>query len=80
MADVPRAENIPTEGVRTGPRSEVWQVRDPATHMLAEVLDSGGLNLEVDPRDRMMSFPAPSHREPGELLKSEYSTAGHVAS
>ena len=55
VASVPLAENIPIEGVRTGPRNVIWDHSDPATLIWIEALDGGDPNKKVEHRDRIMS-------------------------
>lgn len=76
VADIPIAENIPIEGVQTGPRSIEWKSSEPATLLWLEALDGGDPNQEADFRDRIMVCPAPFDQPPVELLKSQYRSYG----
>ena len=53
VADVPMAENIPIEGVRTGPRNVEWKTGEPAMLVWTEALDGGDPNVEAEHRDRL---------------------------
>ncbi len=76
VADIPMAENIPIEGVRTGPRTIEWKSSEPATLIWIEALDGGDPNQQVDFRDRLMSCSQPFEQPPKELLKSQYRSYG----
>ncbi|MDG2015124.1 MAG: hypothetical protein P8J33_16585, partial [Pirellulaceae bacterium] len=76
VADVPMEENIPIEGVRTGPRSVDWKSGEPATLVWTEALDGGDPNVEAEYRDRMVALAAPFEGEPYELLKTEQRAFG----
>ncbi|MGI9519600.1 MAG: alpha/beta hydrolase family protein [Pirellulaceae bacterium] len=76
VADVPMAENIPIEGVRTGPRSVDWKSGEPALLVWTEALDGGDPNVEADHRDRFMAIAAPFSGEPRELLRTKHRAFG----
>lgn len=76
IAEVPMAENIPIEGVRTGPRNVEWNSAAPATLVWMEALDNGDPNQQADFRDRIMVCPAPFDNEPTELLKQQFRSLG----
>lgn len=76
VADVPMAENIPIEGVRTGPRSVDWKSGEPAMLVWTEALDGGDPNVQAEHRDRMMAVAAPFRGEPKELLKTQQRAFG----
>ncbi len=76
VADVPMDENIPIEGVRTGPRNVDWKSGEPATLVWAEALDGGDPNVEAEHRDRIMTLSAPFNTEPIPLLKVEHRSFG----
>ncbi|MEP6944973.1 MAG: prolyl oligopeptidase family serine peptidase, partial [Acidobacteriota bacterium] len=64
-------DNLPIQGVPTGPRSIAWIPTEPATLMWAEALDGGDPRKQVSPRDRLMKFGAPFTASATELLKVE---------
>jgi len=76
VARVPLAENIPIEGVRTGPRNVDWHASEEATLLWTEALDGGDPRIAVDHRDRFMLLAAPFKGNPGELLKIEHRSYG----
>lgn len=76
VAEVPLAENIPIEGVRTGPRSIDWKSTEPATLVWTEALDGGDPNQEAEHRDRLVSLAAPFSSEPQEMVKIQHRSFG----
>ncbi|MDP1832377.1 MAG: prolyl oligopeptidase family serine peptidase [Geothrix sp.] len=68
-ADLPLAEGIPLEGVRTGPRRLHWRPTEPATLVWAEALDGGDPKRKADFRDRVLMQPAPFTATPSELIR-----------
>jgi dipeptidyl aminopeptidase/acylaminoacyl peptidase len=76
VADVPMAENIPIEGVRTGPRNVDWKSGEPATLVWNEALDGGDPNVEAEYRDLMLALSAPFKTDPRELLKTKQRAFG----
>ena len=85
-ADQPLAEEIPLEGVRTGPRRLHWRPTEPATLAWAEALDGGDPKQKADFRDRVLTQTAPFKAQPTELVRLkarlmglEWSERGDVA-
>ncbi len=76
VADVPMAENIPIEGVRTGPRNVQWMAGRDATLVWNEALDGGDPNRDADFRDAYVSIAAPFTGQPEQLLKSQHRAFG----
>ena len=76
IVDRPMDENIPIEGVITGPRSIDWKSGVPATLVWTEALDGGDPNKEAKHRDRFMTLDAPFDAEPAELFKVEHRAFG----
>ncbi len=72
VASVPMAENIPIEGVRTGPRGVHWKAGEPETLYWMEALDGGDPNATAPFRDRFMRLAAPFDEPPAELLRTEH--------
>ena len=68
-AELPLAEGIPLEGVRTGPRHLHWRPTAPATLVWAEALDGGDPRKKVPHRDRVLVQAAPFQEQPRELLR-----------
>jgi dipeptidyl aminopeptidase/acylaminoacyl peptidase len=59
IADLPPSEEVPRQGVPTGPRSVEWQPLRPATLFWVEALDGGDPARKAPQRDRLMSLAAP---------------------
>jgi dipeptidyl aminopeptidase/acylaminoacyl peptidase len=68
-AEQPLAEDIPLEGVRTGPRRLHWRPTEPATLAWTEALDAGDPRRKADFRDRLLVQAAPFQAAPIELLR-----------
>ena len=71
IADVPLQDNLPIQGVPTGPRSYGWIPTEPATLMWVEALDGGNPRNKVTPRDKIVTLAAPFSEQAKELLKVE---------
>ena len=56
-ASLPLAEQVPIDGVPTGPRDHMWRPTEPATLVWAEALDGGDPKAKVPHRDRLMLKP-----------------------
>ena len=59
VADIPLSDNIPIEGVRTGPRVVQWWPGHPARLLWTEALDGGDPNQKVDYREQLYYHDAP---------------------
>ena len=68
-ADLPLAEGIPIQGVRTGPRHLHWRPTEPATLVWAEALDQGDPKQKAEFRDQLLSQAAPFQSAPREWLR-----------
>ena len=53
-ASLPLADEVPIDGVPTGPRNHMWRPTDPATLLWTEALDGGNPKMKVPYRDRVM--------------------------
>jgi len=71
IADIPLQDNIPVQGVQTGPRSLDWIPLEPASLMWAEALDGGNPATKSAFRDRLMVSAAPFTAPARELFKIE---------
>jgi dipeptidyl aminopeptidase/acylaminoacyl peptidase len=69
VADEPVADEVPRQGVPTGPRAIDWQVLQPATLVWAEALDGGDPMAKAPFRDRLMRWSAPFQGSPREVMK-----------
>jgi dipeptidyl aminopeptidase/acylaminoacyl peptidase len=75
LADVPLCDNIPIEGVRTGPRAVRWWPGYPARLLWTEALDGGDPNRKADVREQLYYQDAPFNQAATPLLqlKGRYS-------
>ena len=71
VANVPLQDNLPIQGVQTGPRGFSWIPTESATLIWAEALDGGDPRRKVTPRDKLVTFAAPFTGAPADLLKVE---------
>ena len=72
MAKLPLADQVPIEGVPTGPRSHQWVPTAPATVVWVEALDEGDPRNEVPHRDKLLRSAVPFTDEPQEVWKIEH--------
>jgi dipeptidyl aminopeptidase/acylaminoacyl peptidase len=59
VASIPLAENVPVDGVRTGPRNFSWRAGDEATLVYVEALDGGDNRRPAEYRERIVMLAAP---------------------
>lgn len=64
LARLPAAEEVPIQGVPTGPRAVSWQPLRPATLVWAEAQDGGDPRKAAALRDRLFALDAPFSAEP----------------
>jgi dipeptidyl aminopeptidase/acylaminoacyl peptidase len=76
LADLPPEENVPINGVPTGPRNVDWMTHKPSTLIWVEALDEGDPEKEVPFRDRYMTLADPYKEGPGEVLKLKERASG----
>lgn len=69
VEQLPIADNIPIEGVRTQARQIQWMSSREATLCFVRALDDGDPNVEADFRDEILTFDAPFSKPPEALLK-----------
>lgn len=69
-------DEIPRQGVVTGPRDFDWQALHPARLIWAEALDKGDPKNKVDFRDKVMVLDAPFTAQPRELCQTRYRYSG----
>ena len=69
IGDFPVTDEIPTQGVQTGPRDAEWQPLRSATLVWPEALDGGDPLRKVPFRDKIMTLSAPFAGEPKELIR-----------
>ena len=71
IADLPISDEVPQQGVPTGPRGVSWQPNVPATLHWVEALDGGDPLTKVPHRDKVMTLSLPpSPRPTGETYES----------
>lgn len=71
VASLPLADQVPIDGVITGPRAVNWRPTDPATLVWVKALDSGDPKKKVAHRDSVLMLKAPFNGEPVEIFKTE---------
>ncbi|HYN24156.1 MAG TPA: prolyl oligopeptidase family serine peptidase [Pyrinomonadaceae bacterium] len=76
LASLPLADQVPIDGVITGPRSYRWRPTEPATLVWVEALDGGDPKKKVAHRDRVLMLKAPFAGSPTELTRTEHRFAG----
>ncbi len=70
LADLPLADRIPTQGVRTGPRGYEWRPDEPAALLWVEAMDGGNPKEKAPHRDRILTLDAPFHAQPREVFET----------
>jgi dipeptidyl aminopeptidase/acylaminoacyl peptidase len=78
LASLPLADQVPIEGVPTGPRGYNWRPTEPATLVWVEALDGGDTKKKTAPRDVVKMLKAPFTGSPIELMKTEHRYNGMV--
>ena len=80
VASHPLADQVPIEGVISGPRSIRWRSNQPATLVWLKALDDGNPKKKVPHRDSVMTIKAPFTGQPVELVKTEhrFSSGGFI--
>ncbi|MEP7270112.1 MAG: prolyl oligopeptidase family serine peptidase [Acidobacteriota bacterium] len=76
LVSLPLMEQVPIEGVASGPRGYQWRPTEPATLLWVEALDGGDSRKAAPFRDRVLMFKAPFQTEPQELVRTEHRFAG----
>ena len=76
IADLPISDEIPTQGVPTGPRSVEWQPLHPAKLLWVEALDGGDPLKKVPFRDKLMTQAAPFTAVPAEVMQIQHRFSG----
>ncbi|MGE3780678.1 MAG: serine hydrolase, partial [Pirellulaceae bacterium] len=72
LADLPLEDQVPIEGVPTGPRAYHWRPDEPATLVWTEALDGGDPRRSVPHRDRIRLLREPFREEPTEVARTEH--------
>lgn len=77
VAKLPLREEVPIEGVPTGPRAFQWRANEGAEALVwAEALDGGDPKKKAPHRDRLVMLAAPFAGEPAEFAKTEHRYTG----
>ncbi|MDX1910920.1 MAG: prolyl oligopeptidase family serine peptidase [Saprospiraceae bacterium] len=76
VAEFPVTDEIPRQGVVTGPRAFEWQALYDARLIWVEALDGGDPKRKVDFRDKVMLLDAPFSGEAREVLKTKFRYSG----
>ncbi len=76
MAELPVKDEVPRQGVPTGPRNVDWEENAPATLLWTEALDGGDPTAEAEHRDRVLRLDAPFTSEPVEVLRTTHRCLG----
>lgn len=66
VAEKPLEDNVPIEGVPTGPRGVRWVANEPNKLVWMEALDDGNPKKKVDFRDQLFTFD-PSQQKPAKV-------------
>ena len=70
LADLPLADRIPVQGVRTGPRDYAWRPDEPASLVWVDAMDGGNPKEKVPHRDRILTLAAPFQSQPREVFET----------
>ena len=76
LADVPPGENIPMNGVETGPRNVDWMTHKPSTLVWVEALDGGDPEKDVPFRDQFIMLAPPLTGVPQPLFQTKERSMG----
>ena len=76
IAEFPVTDEIPRQGVVTGPRQFEWQPFHNARLLWVEALDGGDPKRKVDFRDQLLLLDAPFTTQPKEVLKTKFRYSG----
>ena len=76
VADLPVSDEVPRQGVPTGPRLVSWEERAPASLVWTEALDGGDPVAPAEHRDRIMRLGAPFTGEPRAVLDLHHRCLG----
>ena len=72
VASLPLADQVPIEGVMTGPRNVQWRPTEAATLVWTEALDGGDIKKKVPHHDHLLMMKAPFSGQPTEIFKTEF--------
>ena len=72
IADLPISDDVPRQGVPTGPRGINWQTLHDARLVWTEALDGGDPRAKAAHRDKVMVLDAPFSGKPVEVMKVQH--------
>jgi dipeptidyl aminopeptidase/acylaminoacyl peptidase len=78
VADLPTQDNVPTQGVPTGPRSIDWQAGFGARLVWVEALDGGDPTNKVPHRDQVYVLDEPFGGASKQIMKIQHRFGGFV--
>lgn len=76
IAEFPVTDEIPTQGVVTGPRNVDWQPLCDAKLIWVEALDGGDPMKKVPARDKIMVLEAPFEELPKQIMQVQHRFSG----
>ena len=76
VADLPISDDVPRQGVPTGPRQVNWQPLHDARLIWTEALDGGDPRKKVAHRDKVMSLEAPFTAKPSLVMEVQHRFSG----
>jgi dipeptidyl aminopeptidase/acylaminoacyl peptidase len=76
ISDLGISDEVPSQGVPTGPRTVDWQPLHNAKLVWVEALDGGDPTKKVPFRDDIMTFDAPFKGSPTEVMKVQHRYSG----
>jgi len=76
IAELGVSDEVPRQGVPTGPRQVSWEERAPATLAWTEALDGGDPVAPAEHRDRVMRLAAPFTADPERVFDVQHRCLG----
>jgi dipeptidyl aminopeptidase/acylaminoacyl peptidase len=78
IAEFGVSDEVPRQGVPTGPRQVFWEERAPASLVWTEALDGGDPVAPAEHRDRLMRLAAPFTGDPERLFDVQHRCLGWI--
>lgn len=78
VVNSPLQNNLPVQGVATGPRGYGWVPTEPAMLIWAEALDGGDPRNKVSHRDKLVKLAAPFTGDGAEVVRTEHRYQGRA--
>ena len=76
VAELDVSDEVPRQGVATGPRQVSWEERAPASLVWTEALDGGDPVAPAEHRDRLMRLAAPFDGDPQHVFDVQHRCLG----